>query len=157
MVQIAHMNVARLIAPPGDPRVAEFVDNVTRVNGIAERSSGFIWRMTAPDTRDSASGTYESLFDDPTIASSLSVWQSVEALAFFVYKTVHGGFVRRRENWFAPWGGPNYVIWDVASGHIPDMAEAEARLADLTALGPSPRAFDFHWAQANNRMPAVPH
>lgn len=34
--QVAHMNVARLRHPPGDPRVAGFIDNTSKVNAIAE-------------------------------------------------------------------------------------------------------------------------
>lgn len=41
---LAHFNWATLKAPVGDPRVAPFVDAVPKVNALAERSPGFVWR-----------------------------------------------------------------------------------------------------------------
>ena len=37
-MHLAELNIARLKYPFDDPRVAEFADNLDRVNGIAERS-----------------------------------------------------------------------------------------------------------------------
>jgi hypothetical protein len=42
---LAQINVARLVAPHGDPRVAPFFDALDRVNVLAERSPGFVWRL----------------------------------------------------------------------------------------------------------------
>ena len=44
--QVAHLNVARLRHPPADARVAGFIDNVPKVNAIAERSPGYVWRLS---------------------------------------------------------------------------------------------------------------
>ena len=140
---IAHLNLARLRAPAGDPLVAEFVDNVPRVNALAERSPGFVWRLDDGSARVADDVTFQAVWDDPLIASSLSVWQTVAALEFFVRQTIHGGFLRRKESWFEPWVGPNYVIWAVPQGHIPSLDEGKARLAVLERDGPSAQAFDF--------------
>jgi Domain of unknown function (DUF3291) len=147
----AHLNLARLRARAGDPLVAEFIDNVPKVNAVAERSPGFIWRLDDSAAQVSSEIRFQTVTEDPLIAASLSVWESVEALEFFVHKTIHGGFLRRREAWFEPWGGPNYVIWPVAAGHLPTMAEGQARLDALTRNGASAEAFDFHWFSAGAR------
>jgi hypothetical protein len=41
---IAHFNWATLVADLDDRRVAPFVNAVPKVNAIAERSPGFVWR-----------------------------------------------------------------------------------------------------------------
>ena len=148
MTHIAHMNYARLRHPAGDPRVAGFIDNVPKVNAIAERSAGFVWRMQDDAARISDTVTFEMLDEDPLIAASLSVWERPEDLQSFVQKTVHGAFLRRRAEWFEPAQGPNYVIWPVAVGHRPSMNEAKSRLARLAADGPSTAAYDFKYMVA---------
>ena len=42
---LAQFNIARIRYPLDDPRMAEFVDNVARVNGLADKISGFVWRL----------------------------------------------------------------------------------------------------------------
>ncbi len=149
MGPVAHMNLARLLHPAGDPRVAEFVDAIDAVNRVAERSPGFIWRLTAPVSRTEASGTFEAIdADDPLIASSVSVWEDPECLRFFVNKTLHGVFLRNREAWFEPLNGPVYVIWPVEREAQPTMAEAKVKLAELAANGPSAAVYDFKWLDA---------
>ena len=42
---LAQFNIARIRYPLDDPRMAEFVDNVARVNALAETIEGFVWRL----------------------------------------------------------------------------------------------------------------
>ncbi len=42
---LAELNVGRLLAPTDDPRVAEFMAALDRVNGLGKRSPGFVWMM----------------------------------------------------------------------------------------------------------------
>ena len=42
---LAEFNIARIRYPLDDPRMAEFVDNVERVNKLAEQIEGFVWRL----------------------------------------------------------------------------------------------------------------
>ena len=144
---IAHYNVARLRAMPGDPLVAEFIDNVPRVNALAERSPGFIWRYDDEHARVAGAETFEAVLGDPLLAVSLSVWETLGHFRHFVLKTLHGAFLRRREAWFERWNGPNYVIWPVAPHVIPSIADGQARLAMLAALGPTEDAYDFAFKQ----------
>jgi heme-degrading monooxygenase HmoA len=145
---IAHFNVARLLHPPGDARVAEFTNNVLRVNAVAERSPGFLWRWKDEAATIEGSGGFQAVDADPCLAISLSVWESADALRHFVQKTVHGSFLRRRQEWFAPWEGPNYVIWSWVRDQAPTVAEGWTRLERLSLQGPSAEAYDF--ASANS-------
>lgn len=42
-IHLAQLNIGRLIAPTDDPRVAEFMGALDRVNGLGKRMPGFVW------------------------------------------------------------------------------------------------------------------
>lgn len=148
MGAVAHVNLARLLHPAGDPRVTEFVDAIDTVNRIAERRPGFIWRMTNPESRTEDGGVFEQTDEDPLIASSLPVWVDAESLRFFVQKTLHEVFLCKRTAWFQPISGPVYVIWSVMRQARSTMLEAKAKLTELAANGPSAAVHDFKWLDA---------
>jgi Domain of unknown function (DUF3291) len=137
--------VARLLHPPGDPRVAGFTSNTLRVNAVAERSPGFIWRLKDEDGTVEGSGGYRAVDADPNLAISLSVWANRDVLWFFVEKTGHGAFLRRRREWFSSWDRPNNVIWPWTEPGGPTVADGWARLNRLKREGPSTEAYDFSW------------
>ncbi len=141
---LAQFNIARIKYPLDDPRMAEFVDNVARVNGLAEAIEGFVWRL------QDASGHAMNMpvYDDPRMLPNLTLWQNVEALERFVWKTVHSRFYGRRAEWFEHIETP-LVLWFVPAGHRPSMAEGVERLEYLKAHGPSEYAFGW------DRIPAA--
>lgn len=103
---IAQINIARLRSEKDDPSVAEFFENLDRINLLAERTDGFIWRLM----EDTGNASQIVAFDDPLIITNMSVWRSMEALQNFVYQTVHSRFIRRREEWFIPTEGPSLAL-----------------------------------------------
>lgn len=141
-MHLAQVNIGRLVAAPGDPAVEPFMAALARVNAIAERSPGFVWRLKG---EDDATGATDIRIDetDPRMAINLSVWETVESFEDFVWKTVHRAFYARRTQWFEPLGRPHFAMWWVEPGTRPTVAEAMARLADLEANGPSERAFGW--------------
>ena len=44
-MHLAELNIGRFNFPTSDPRMAGFMDNLDRVNALAERSPGFVWRL----------------------------------------------------------------------------------------------------------------
>jgi hypothetical protein len=139
-LHLAQLNIGRLRYEVGDPRMAEFIDNLAFVNGLAERSPGFVWRYqddsgSAIETRPFAS--------DPRMAINLSVWDSVEALERFVWQTVHKRFYGRRHEWFERMDERYFVMWWVPAGHRPTVQEAVERLRHLQQQGPSDHAFGW--------------
>jgi len=136
---LAELNIARLRYAEGDPRAAEFFDNLDRVNGAGERMPGFVWRLK--DENDNA--TSFRISEDPRVIANLTVWESAEALEKFVYQTVHTAFYRKREAWFEKMATPAFVMWWIEPGHRPSLEEAAERLAHLTANGPSDHAFGW--------------
>ena len=135
---LAQFNIARIRYPLDDPRMAEFVENVARVNGLAERTEGFVWRLHD----ESGHAMNMTVYDDPRILPNLAVWENVEALEGFVWQTLHRRFFSRRLEWFEPIETP-LVLWWISAGHRPDLAEAVARLDHLKAHGPSDHAFGW--------------
>ena len=43
--QLAQINIARLKAPLDSHELKDFVDNLDRINALAESSDGFVWRL----------------------------------------------------------------------------------------------------------------
>ena len=136
---LAQLNVGYARFPLDDPRIAPFMDNLDRINALAERSPGFVWR------HQSASGNATDIPvpGDETMISNLSVWEDVESLGHFVFNTVHARFYERRESWFQPMTEAHLVMWPVATGHRPDLHEAMDRLHHLRAHGSTDRAFGW--------------
>jgi hypothetical protein len=141
---LAELNIGRIRYDIDDPRMADFADNLALVNGLAERSPGFVWRFID----ESGNATDTRPYDDPRIIVNLSVWESVEVLERFVWQTVHKRFYGRRADWFDHFDGPSFVLWWVPAGHRPSVAEAVARLAHLKEHGPTDHAFDWQRASA---------
>lgn len=137
---IAELNIGRIRWPIDDPRMAGFADNLDRVNAIAERSPGFVWRL-----KDDASGnaTGFAVTDDPLLIPNLSVWDSVAALEKFVFRTVHSRFYARRAAWFEKPDQAYFVMWPVAEGDRPTMQDALERLEMLRRDGDGPDAFGW--------------
>ncbi|MEM6489888.1 MAG: DUF3291 domain-containing protein [Pseudomonadota bacterium] len=153
-MHLAQLNIGRLVAPPGAPEVAAFMAALDRVNAIGKRSPGFVWMMEGSG-EPGTGNTQNCLGGDPRMVANLTVWTGIEALETFVWQTVHRQFYARRAAWFQAMGEPHFVMWWVAEGHRPDLAEAMDRLAYLRAHGDSDRAFGWahlpkarHWRQA---------
>ena len=136
---LAQLNVGRLRYDLDDPRLADFIDNLARVNAIAERSEGFVWRLKD----ETGNATNIRAFDDPRMAVNMSVWESVEALEKYVWQTVHKRFYGRRTEWFEHLDRPYFVMWWVKAGHRPTIEEALGRLDHLRVHGSSEHAFGW--------------
>ena len=136
---LAQLNVGRLRAPADSPVVAEFMAALDPINALAEASPGFVWRFQT----DEGNATAVKAFDDDLLILNMSVWESVEALADYVYRSDHTPFLRRRREWFDKTDLPVVTMWWVPAGHIPTVAEALTRMEHLQANGPGPFAFSF--------------
>jgi uncharacterized protein DUF3291 len=75
------------------------------------------------------------------ILINMSVWESVEALAAYVYGDAHLGVLRRRREWFERMRDAYAALWWIPRGHIPTVIVAEDRVRHLRAHGPTPHAF----------------
>jgi hypothetical protein len=137
--ELAQLNLARPVEPLDAPALADFVAALIPVNAVADAAPGFVWRLQT----EAGDATDVRWADDGEVIVNLSVWESVLALADFVYGGDHLAVMRRRREWFMPLNEAVTVLWWVPAGHRPTLAEAAARLDDVRRHGPSPRAFTF--------------
>jgi hypothetical protein len=135
---LAELNIARLHQPLDHPDTAEFVAALDHVNALAEASPGFVWRLT---DESGQSSSYVQTTDDPLDIINLSVWDTLEHLHDFVFRTGHTEYVRRRREWFQRVDEAYLVCWWVPADHVPTVDEALDRLARLRREGVSDDAF----------------
>lgn len=139
MWYIAQLNVGTTVAPLDSPALADFVAALDGINALAEATPGFIWRLQS----DSGNATDIRAGDDPNFIVNMSVWESVDALFAFVYRSVHTKVMARRRDWFGKPDEAYQVLWWVPAGHRPTVEEALARLEQLRRCGPTAHAFTF--------------
>jgi hypothetical protein len=136
---LAQINIGRLVAPLDDPRIASFIAQLDGINGLAEQSPGFVWRLKS----DSGNATDIPYGDDPFVIVNMSVWESVEALQDFAYRSKHTGVMKDRAQWFEKHQKPHYCLWWIPEGHVPTVAEGRERLTHYQEHGPTPYSFWF--------------
>ena len=142
--QIAQMNVGITVEATDHPQIADFMNQLDAINALADAAPGFVWRL------QSESGNATDIkppktahWDHPYFIVNMSVWENVEALFDFVYKTAHRLVMARRREWFEKPVTAYQVLWWVPAGHKPTVEEGLARLEKLQAGGPTPEAFTF--------------
>lgn len=137
---LAQLNLGLFRAPLDAEEMAEFTAALDPINAIAEATPGFIWRLKDDDGGSSSFVDVPGA-DDPLWAPNMSVWRDLESLKHFMYKSGHASYLRRRSEWFQKPDRPINVLWWIAEGEIPTLADAVKRLDYLTDNGPS----DYGW------------
>ncbi len=138
---VAQFNVARMRSGTtvNNPVMHGFTSRLDEINTVAERSPGFVWRLQTDDGNATAIRPYE----DEQILINLTVWESIESLSAFVYRSAHGEMVGHGPEWFERLGTDSLVLWWTAAGKLPTVEDGKARLEKLRAEGPTPDAFTF--------------
>jgi hypothetical protein len=136
---LAQVNIGRIVAPIDSPEMAGFVSQLQPINALADRSPGFVWRLQTAEGNATAILPY----DDPRININMSVWESVEALKEFVYKSAHIGPLRDRLKWFEKPVEAYMAMWWIPAGHIPTVEEAKERIHFRRSWGDTAVAFSF--------------
>ncbi|MDX1405679.1 MAG: DUF3291 domain-containing protein [Woeseiaceae bacterium] len=136
---LAQVNIAIAKYPYDDPRIAGFVDNLDRIYALAESTPGFVWRhVTVNDDIEA-----KQIFGEPNLIFNMSVWESLDALREFVYRSDHASILRQRASWFVPMDRPVFALWWQPAGKIPTILESKHRLDCLHQAGPTEDAFTF--------------
>jgi uncharacterized protein DUF3291 len=150
---LAQINISRLLAPIDDPKIAEFVAQLEPINGLADQTPGFVWRLQS----SSGNATDIAYSDDPFVIVNMSVWNAIEALRDFAYKSKHRKVFRDCPKWFEKMDKPSYCLWWVPLGHMPTVSEGRERLEYYQVHGATPYSFWFsqHFPQpADETVPA---
>lgn len=131
---LAQINIAWAEHALDAPEMQDFVSALDAINALAEQQPGFVWRFQG------SYSTEESPWPED-ILPNLSVWESVEALLDYVYRTDHVAYLKRKGEWFKKMNGPHLALWWIPAGHTPTLSEAKTKLEHLATHGPSPEAF----------------
>lgn len=137
---LAQVNMGRIKAPLDSEVMKGFMLRLDEINALADRSPGFVWRLQT----SAGNATYFRPYpEDDGILLNMSVWESIETLKDYVYKTAHKQLLQHRHEWFEKFSGVYLALWWVPAGHIPSIDEAKKRIAHLNAHGPTQFAFNF--------------
>jgi hypothetical protein len=136
---LAQINVGRTLAPLDDPRLAGFVERLDDINALADRSPGFVWRLQS----ESGNATDIKVSDDPDFIVNLSVWEDLDSLFAYVYRSDHRQVMAQRRRWFEKPAGAFMALWWLPAGRLPTVEEGLARVARLEREGPTAEAFTF--------------
>ncbi len=136
---IAQINIAQAQDEMDTELMRGFVERLDEINSLADSAPGFVWRLQS----DEGDATGFQVFDDPKLIINISVWENIESLKNYVYKSHHVELIRDRDAWFNKIAQVHQALWWVPAGHIPDIAEGKERLAYLQKNGVSSKAFSF--------------
>jgi hypothetical protein len=136
-MNIAELQIERLIGPPEDPRLSGYHEAVEAHHEALRRAPGFIWTVKA--------GEMPELQSSPLDAVFFCVWESARDLEYFSYSAARKTFEVNRAVWFEPVPRERQVIWYLPAGQLPTGADALAKL-DLRRLqGDTDAAFGLSY------------
>lgn len=136
---LAQINIAKARDTMDSEMMKGFVDRLDEINSLADQSSGFVWRLQTED----GDSTSIQAFDDPNLIVNMSVWENLDSLRRFVYKSAHVELIRDRSAWFNKMVQAHQALWWIPNGHLPSIEEGKERLHHLEKNGPTEYAFTF--------------
>lgn len=141
---LAQANIARTRGSFDSPIMVGLVARIEEMNELAESCDGFVWRQPGAEVTAEALLAFEqhhSPFEPDRVFYNMSVWESIEALRNYVYKTSHAEMLRAKDDWIEDSDEPALVLWWIPAGTIPTVAESAKRWHMLRVEGPTVAAF----------------
>ena len=135
---LAQLNIAKMKFAIDAPELADFVARLEDVNALADESPGFVWRLQSDEGDAIAIDHF-----GPDYLVNMSVWEDVDSLHSYVYRSAHSEVMARRKLWFDRMLEAYSVLWWVPAGTVPTIAQADDRLQCLRLNGPTAEAFTF--------------
>jgi len=136
---IAQINIGRMVGSIDSEEMSGFVARLDEINALADRAEGFVWRLQS----DEGDATAIRVFEDDMILVNMSVWESIEALHNYTYKSAHAQLIKHRKDWFQKLEFSHMALWWIPAGHIPTAQEAVRKLELIDEHGVTPMAFTF--------------
>jgi hypothetical protein len=136
---LAQINIAQARDSMESETMSGFVNRLSEINALADASPGFVWRLQTEE----GDATSIQAFDDPMLIVNMSVWEDIDSLKNFVYKSMHIELLRGSAAWFKKIKNVHQALWRVPVGHIPSLQEGKERLALLEKVGPCQEVFTF--------------
>ena len=137
--QLAQINIAQAKYPLESEEMSGFTNRLDEINAIADKAQGFVWRLQTEE----GDATTLRVFPDPALIVNLSVWENIETLQNFIYKSMHIELMQSKNSWFNKIEQASLALWWVQKGHIPKVDEAKEKLSHIDQHGSSPKAFTF--------------
>jgi len=137
--QIAQINIAQAQDSMDSETMKGFVERLDEINALADKSEGFVWRLETEE----GDATAIQAFDDPLMIVNMSVWEDIESLKNYVYKSMHVELIRDRDAWFNKITKIHQALWWIPKDHIPSVEEGKEKLNHLQQHGPGEGAFTF--------------
>lgn len=139
-MHLAQLNITRWKIDTDSDEAAGFFNAIERVNAVADRADGFVWRFIDP-----LEGDVKLLkeWERDGFIVNASVWETPKAFEHFVWNTIHKRIYERKDEWFEAPAEQRFVMWWVEPGTTPSLAEAKARLDHLNEHGDSDHAFGW--------------
>jgi hypothetical protein len=154
---LAVFNRGMLQEKAGSESNQEFIAALAPVMQIAEKSKGMVWRFRSPTDGPNDKEYKDIDLQFPGMALlNLSVWESMDDLKHFMYKSGHAAYYKRRREWFevdaknasgdlppkAPNNAPHHVLWWIPAGSTPPSFEdAIEKCTRLVEHGETAEAF----------------
>ncbi|MFI1773622.1 DUF3291 domain-containing protein [Thalassobellus citreus] len=135
---LAQVNIAKILAPMDDPIMQDFVNNVDKMNAIADDADGFVWRLKDEDKEEAI-----RVFQDDSIIINMSVWENLESLFNYTYNSGHIEVFKRKKEWFSKMKMMHMAFWYIPEGYEPTFEDANTRLDYINTHGDTPFAFSF--------------
>src|SRR5262249_15231964 len=143
---LAQVNIARTRVAFQHPSMADFVSRVDGMNRLAEQSRGFVWRLRGSEATPDKLRVFENYFvpfELDRFFYNMSVWESVDGLREYVFKSSHIELLRGKDRWMDSFERASLAMWWVPAGHQPTIAESAERLRSVEQKGATPFAFTF--------------
>jgi hypothetical protein len=141
-LHLVQLNIADAQYATEAPEMVGFTGRIEAINALADRADGFVWRMTDDGPGDGALALRHEGFGPDTLVN-MSVWEDIQSLYHFVYKTAHTKVMREERQNFHRLPTEHMVLWWAEEGHVPTLDEAYAKLSLLRENGALPAAFSF--------------
>ena len=136
--QLAQLNLAHMKYLMDDPAMADFVARLEEINTLADQAPGFVWRLQGEKETTAAMDVFGA-----DMLVNMSVWQDIDSLYDYVYRSTHNQVMALRKQWFERMEEAYSVLWWVEAGHLPGPREASERLDHLRTNDASAFAFNF--------------
>lgn len=136
---LCHLNIGEAKGPPNSPVMEGFFSRLDEFNELAYNSRGFVWHLKIDITNPQHWGLYQQ----PGFIFNMSVWDSMESLEDYTYRSRHQSILKYRYDWLERSDDPNYVLWWKPEGMLPTLDEGKTRINHLKAFGSTAQAFTF--------------
>ena len=92
-----------------------FVARLDEINALADRSPGFVWRLQT----SAGNATYLRPYGDDRLLLNMSVWETIDSLKQYVYRSAHAELLRQRHDWFEKFADAYAALWWIPIAHLP--------------------------------------